>query len=218
MRKYYEYNEVARFVYTYVSKDKQAAAEQRLLRAGLECDNEFQKRWVDKVFVTSEEAFPCLRRRVPVQSLEVQTLNPVQHAVATLEEKVAGLRREMRRTRESAVGQDTVDCGPLSMQLNGIADAAVSGGIANYRAAFYAADDTEAKSYFDVFPEQLPDRARLNETLVAMMQVLGEGLELFSELCDEDLRPLCAHLESASAKLRQMVSEMNCAGNEDSEN
>jgi hypothetical protein len=99
--------------------------------------NEFKTLWVEKTYVFTEESFPTNRRRIPVVWTKVKNITPLENAVMTVKSKNDELRFKLIAVRDTPREQP-VDVGPLSMNLNGILDAAVNGGTQKYIDAFLA--------------------------------------------------------------------------------
>lgn len=182
--KYYRKNEIDTFFYTFVHKDKKKKGE-----------NEFRTIWVTKNFVVLPSVLPSTRRRIEVSSSTAVTITPFQNAINSLTEKnyhVAGVAT----TVEQDLQHNTAD---LSMQLNGIIDAAVMGGIEKYREAFF--DGT----YFGEFPEERELSADFKAALKEQLRVVQIGMECFDKYCPEDLKPLKEYLEG---KFEQMKVDL----------
>jgi len=88
----------------------------------------------------------------------------------------------------------------LSMQLAGVIDAAVQGGVEKYREAFF--DSTYLKEH----PEHAPYIKQFKQALSDQLKILKQGLHLFSQKCDKSLAPLSAHL---SKTYQQMCADLN---------
>jgi len=127
-----------------------------------------------------------------VQS-RVFTLSPLQTAIETMETT----NRQMTELILAHQTDSQLPLHPLSMKLNGIVDAAVNGGIANYEKAFfserYLQEHPEDQSLVDqlqeLFAQQIPliesamviHRSRVNE----QMQPLQQRIEMcFTQVCN----------------------------------
>eukprot|EP00455_Lapot_gusevi_P001214 TRINITY_DN1049_c0_g1_i6.p1 TRINITY_DN1049_c0_g1~~TRINITY_DN1049_c0_g1_i6.p1 ORF type:complete len:893 (+),score=284.43 TRINITY_DN1049_c0_g1_i6:184-2679(+) len=159
--------------------------------------NEFKDLWVLKTLIVSEDSFPSNRRRVPVVHRQEVMIPPVQNAVIAIVSKNKELRDKVEQVSKAPEGP--VDVGPLSMNLNGMIDAAVNGGTQKYVEAFltpqFVLDNPDAE----------PSVRQLKEALQQQLVDLRTGLDVFGRRCDEQLRGLHQHL---SRYYEQMCDKM----------
>jgi len=182
VKKYFRNNHIDTFFYTFVHKDKKVKGE-----------NEFRSIWVTKTFVTCEDTIPSVRRRVPVKKLTQQLITPLQNAVNSISDKnvhVAGVVDTVHNDLQHNVSD-------LSMNLNGIIDAAVMGGITKYREAFFDG------VYFASHPDEVPLGRQFKEALAEQLRVVESGMACFDEYCPESLTPLKEHLEEKAAEMQK---------------
>jgi len=180
--KYYRNNEINTFFYTYIHKDKKKKDQ-----------NEFRSIWVTKTFVqTTPEVVPSLRRRIPIGVETEVIITPLQNAVDSIQNKNKHVRGIIT-TVENDLQHNTSD---LSMNLNGIIDAAVMGGIEKYKEAFF--DGT----YFMELPNEKKLEAEFKEALKVQLEVVEDGMKLFREHCPENLTPLLEHLNEQFLEMR----------------
>jgi dedicator of cytokinesis protein 3 len=88
------------------------------------------------------------------------------------------------------------------MQLAGVIDAAVSGGVEKYREAFF--DGT----YLLVHPQHAPFIQQFKLALGQQLEVLKEGLDVFGSKMDKSLIPLHTHLSKTYAQMCEGLAEM----------
>ena len=97
----------------------------------------------------------------------------------------------------------------FTMQLNGVVDAAVSGGIRNYE-LFLTGE------YAQSYPEIVKDVdekggdmvERLKKSLSEQMHILTGCLEVHSRVCSEAVLPLHEHLMGRFAELKTMMTRL----------
>jgi recombinational DNA repair ATPase RecF len=88
------------------------------------------------------------------------------------------------------------------MQLAGVIDAAVQGGVEKYREAFF--DGT----YLMVHPQHAPFIQQFKAALGTQLEVLKEGLDVFGSKMDKSLIPLHTHLSKTYAVMSEGLAEM----------
>ena len=88
-----------------------------------------------------------------------------------------------------AFSVEEINISPLSMNLNGIIDAAVNGGIGKYKEAFLVPHETNA-----VYSEQLKNELR--DALKKQLEVVEAGLIVHAHHCNAELKGLHDKLTS----------------------
>jgi hypothetical protein len=136
------------------------------------------------------EAFPSNRRRQEVVGRRETVLSPISNAIATMRAKNAELRDKVATVASAPPGP--VDVGPLSMNLNGMIDAAVNGGTQKYIEAFLSAQYLAEND--DDLSLARAQQAELKASIVEQIADLKVALDLFGVRCDEKLRGLYDHL------------------------
>jgi hypothetical protein len=163
--------------------------------------NEFSDLWLVRTYLVVQEAFPSNRRRIPVRGRLEQVVQPIVTAVEAVEKKTRELQVIMLSVRQHAGAN--VDVGPLSMNLNGMIDAAVNGGTNKYLEAFLTPAfvapesvvlDEEKQDVAGTLAERRRLQGELKGALRHQIAVLQQGLDLFGEKCSEKLRGLYEHL------------------------
>jgi len=186
LRKYYKNNHIDTFFYTFVHKDKKVKGE-----------NEFRSIWVTKTFVQCEDEIPSVRRRVPVKKCTEILITPLQNAVNSISDKnvhVDGVITTVHNDLQHNVSD-------LSMNLNGIIDAAVMGGIAKYREAFFDG------VYFAMKPDERVLGVEFKAALQTQLDVVEKGMQCFDEYCPESLLPLKEHLDEKFQEMKINLKE-----------
>jgi len=183
LKKYYRENETDTYFYTSAVQKKKHKK-----------DNEFRSLWITKTFIVCEDSIPSMRRRVPVLSTKVVEYTPFQTAINNLIQK----NGQLSKTIETLENDPAKSTNAISMELNGVLDAAVMGGVSKYREAFF--DGTYLSEY--------PDETRLVgpfvDSLKEQMFVAKEGLDSYGKYAIEQLRPHVDHLKQCYKK--QMIA------------
>ena len=92
--------------------------------------------------------------------------------------------------------------GPLSMNLNGMIDAAVNGGTQKYIEAFLSPEFLVENAHLGPLASQ--QQSELKQSIRDQISELRVGLDVFGRRCDEKLRGLFDHLNGFYS---QMVSK-----------
>jgi len=197
---YREQNDLSVFVYAKgVQKDKKNP-------------NEFRHLWVSKTAIVTADSFPSIRRRLECVARRETLLSPIENAIGTMKNKNAELREKVAHVASAPAGP--VDVGPLSMNLNGMIDAAVNGGTQKYIEAFlsetYLADaQQEGGNAAEAVARAKEQQAELRASIVEQIAELKIGLDVFGKRCDEKLRGLYEHLRGF---FDQMVAKAKAQG------
>ncbi|XP_043244747.1 dedicator of cytokinesis protein 3-like [Amphibalanus amphitrite] len=166
-------------------------------RGTVDRENEFKTLWLERTTLQTEAPLPGILRWFPVTSSRREMVSPIQHACETVQTANRQLRQLI--AQHSAPGApDNVS--PLSMRLQGMIDAAVNGGIANFQEAFFTGD----------FASQHPELAAHIPTLKALIQeelaILEHGLKVHGELAPPAVQPLHRRLRQCFQQLRQSAA------------
>ena len=114
--------------------------------------NTFQTLHIERTTMHTASQLPGILRWFEVVETESITLNPIEAAIDTMDNKNKELRQLVAQYSTECAPNDL---NPLTMRLNGNIDAAVGGGIAKYQEAFFSDD------YIKQNPEYAPHIARL---------------------------------------------------------
>jgi dedicator of cytokinesis protein 3 len=186
LKKYYRENETNTFFYTYTKKVARKKG-----------DNEFRNLWVTKVFVVADESIPCMRRRVPVRSEQVVTFTPLQTAINNLKVK----NEDVKKIIEQCQTDPSHNVNDLSMNLNGILDAAVMGGVAKYKQAFF--DGT----YLTQSPSELQIVSGFYVAFQEQIRIAKIGMSVYEKHAPENLQPHVSHLLKCYSKMKAELAD-----------
>lgn len=170
---FYERNEVNQFKYD------------RPFHKGVkdkEC--EFATLWLERTCLQTKYRFPGILRWFEVIDVSKYEISPVNVALETMLAKNQELKTLISRYKKNP----KQNVNPLSMALNGVIDAAVMGGTANYSKAFLKDD----------FLKDNPDNKHCVDTLKTLMfdqvEILRDGLKVHDEFVPEALKPFHENL------------------------
>jgi len=162
--------------------------------------NEFLDTWVSRAYAAAADAFPACHRRSPLVFVHEVVLNPLEAAVLALREKNVSLREAIER---AAAGPDRGADQDFTSKLSGVVDAAVAGGVANYRSFLTGeyrgthpeiAEDVDGRGpHARASPVRaLKPRAvaLLRAVLLEQVQVVARGVRVHGVKCAANLLPL----------------------------
>eukprot|EP00474_Spongospora_subterranea_P000803 CRZ01261.1 hypothetical protein [Spongospora subterranea] len=154
--------------------------------------NEFKDLWVKKTYIRTEEAFPCTRRRLKIVESGSIDVHPIDSACETIVKKNRELHDVITSVNKPFGPHDLpIDVGPLTMQLNGIIDAAVNGGSKKYIDAFF----------HSVIEGKQDSQNSLKTAMETQIVLLRQGLNAFKERKSADLDPLYNRLRVLFEKM-----------------
>ncbi|XP_037077735.1 dedicator of cytokinesis protein 3-like [Pollicipes pollicipes] len=176
-------------------------------RGVVDKENEFKSLWLERTTLEIEAPLPGILRWFPVVSARRELISPIRHGCETVSAANRQLRQLIAQYTPPAAD---VNISPLSMRLQGIIDAAVNGGIANFKDAFFTAE----------FPAQNPDMAphvpQLKGLIQEQLSILEHGLTLHGQLAPANVQPLHRRLRQCLRELRQGAAASCLAGGDDS--
>ncbi|BFY99041.1 hypothetical protein BsWGS_02080 [Bradybaena similaris] len=173
--KYYMVNEVQRFTFS---------------RRKDEGSSDVTNMWLERTIMTTQYPLPGIVGWYPVVAVDTFAVSPIENAIETMETKNKKLLMLIEQHRHDA----SLRVDPLGMQLNGVVDPAVSGGIANYK-EFYIGD----------FHPSLQDR--LKEVTVEQVTILRDGLLVHKSKAPESLQPFHSHMEQRFSQMCTMIEK-----------
>ena len=132
-----------------------------------------------------------------VSGKEVTLVSPIQFAVETMEGKNEELQTLMRDFTEDK----NKTLSPLTMRLQGNIDAAVNGGVAKYRKAFYCPE------YLASHPGEYNQVECLAGLIEEQGNLLGEVLDLHGQLASDALQPLHERLVELYQDMRDWMAK-----------
>lgn len=138
-----------------------------------------EETWIEKTFLTTEEAFPTVLRRSEVVDVKIQKISPIETALQEVQQKTREL--DALNTRYAALAKtgQPVQTTLLAMTLNAAVDAPNNGGVAFFRQSFLAED----------YLVRHPDRAEKVEKLrLAIDDQVNTACFLYSNDIENTLR------------------------------
>ena len=137
--------------------------------------------WIDQTILHTTEKFPGMLQWFPLsKEPEVIKLCPLEAQIKAMQ----GANAELRDIVLSHINNPELQLQPLTMKLNGIIDAAVAGGTANYDKAFLT----------DTYLEENPDHAenlnKLKQQLANQIPLLQIALQIHDERKSDQMAPL----------------------------
>ncbi|XP_067931500.1 dedicator of cytokinesis protein 4-like isoform X2 [Watersipora subatra] len=162
-------------------------------------DKENEHRTLHKLryVMTTERPLPNILHWCEIINTEQRTLMPLEVALENMSKKNSSLR-------EMLVGYQSdkqMDQKELSMSLKGTIDAQVNGGIPMYQNAFYSPE------YAAAHPEHADLLNDFKQCVRQHVSILNDGLTLFKEIGQNELRPLINALCDEFKKLLSKVKE-----------
>jgi hypothetical protein len=168
--------------------------------------NEYLDLWVRRVYLVTRHAFPTTHRRSPVVRMFEVVLNPVEAAIAGLQERREALSDLIER---AAAGPDRCAEQGFTQALQGVVDAAVSGGVSNYRAFVTGSfRETHPEIAADLDDERLGKSGLIDDLrseLLAQVAVVARGIRVHATKCSASMLPLHDFLFTRFASLREMM-------------
>ena len=157
---------------------------ERPFRKGAKTGNEFETMWVEATTLRTEHPLPCLLNRARVVDCEAVERSPLDNAVKQMEDKNGELQGII-----TAIQKMPQNYNMLTMALNGTIDAAVQGGVENYRRLFFKDE------YLLANPENAETVGQLKKLIGTQNQILEAGLAVHASIIPGNVRPLHDHLE-----------------------
>ncbi|ESO09209.1 hypothetical protein HELRODRAFT_109536 [Helobdella robusta] len=180
--RYFKVNEVQKF--TYSRKKEESVSNMSMM-------------WLERTVLVTSYPFPGILHWFPVTSTQTFDVSPLELAIETLEET----NQKLKSLVEQLLNDPTSKIDQLGMVLNGVVDAAVNGGIANYK-VFYT------EGYLkDRTPEERKMVDCLKRCTTLQVIILREALNLHSERAPENLKPFQSHLEQRYAEMKNTLEK-----------
>ncbi|XP_053406382.1 dedicator of cytokinesis protein 1-like [Mercenaria mercenaria] len=176
--KYYQMNEVQLFTYS-----------RRIDEGGSNIANI----WQEKTNMTTASPLPGILCWFPVTQTIVYKVSPIETAIETLDSS----NKKLSSAIEHQLTEPKARLDQLGMLLKGIVDAAVMGGISNWK-HFYNDDFAENDKDRD-FVKQLKEHTKTQAVLIK------DGMWVFKRKCPEVQKPFHAYLEEKHLEWLQMV-------------
>lgn len=162
-------------------------------------DNEFEDLWIRNTYFRTEDHFPSVRRRLQIVDTRVLEVAPVQNAVNGMSTKNDELKEIIAKYSSSNAA--SLPLNPFTMVLNGVIDAAVSGGVAMYQKAFLTPQFAQAN------PDCADKITQLKRNIVYQVDILDVGLGIHASICSADMAGLQEQLELKFDQLKKGIAE-----------
>ncbi|KAI0700925.1 cytoplasmic protein [Cytidiella melzeri] len=148
-----------------------------------------EETWVEKTYLTTEEAFPTVLRRSEVVDVAAVEISPIETALQEVQQRTREL--EGLNTRYAALAKTTqsVSTTLLAMSLNAAVDAPITGGIASFRQSFLAED------YLARYPDRAEKVEKLRLAIDDQVRVIDSCLKLHGQLCPSEMLAFHTTLE-----------------------
>jgi dedicator of cytokinesis protein 1 len=187
VRKYQKYSDVKVFVYSKTFK-----------KSAVKGVNEFADLWIRKIYMVTLDTFPSYSRSSRVVEVVEQETSPIENAVDAISAK----NEELLDFKAKHSGEARINLNPFTMALNGVIDAAVNGGVNNYKLAFLTPEFLAAN------PDSAQLVDKLKEALRSQMAALQAGVVLHKTLVSQEMQGLQDHMEQALEKLKNQIQEV----------
>ncbi|XP_028391608.1 dedicator of cytokinesis protein 1-like [Dendronephthya gigantea] len=181
---FYERNEVNQFKY-----------DRPFHKGKKDKDNEFATLWLERTCLQTKYRFPGILCWFEVTHISRYEITPLNLALETMEQKNQELKTLISRYKKNP--QQNIN--PLSMSLNGVIDAAVMGGIANYTKAFLS------QEFLMQNPNDAHSVDRLKQLIIDQYDILKSGMAVHKELVTDALRPFHDQLEKRFVELMALI-------------
>jgi hypothetical protein len=142
-----------------------------------------------------------VQRRAKVIEMRIVKVNPLENAVIEVEKKNAELREKFAAMEKLENGGAD---NSYTMALNGVVDAAVNGGTANYETFINGKyKEINPEIYEDVCSSEMKKKIAgdLVRVLKDQLEVLEWGVRVHGDKCSEQLRPLHEHIVMMFGKM-----------------
>jgi hypothetical protein len=169
----------------------------------LETDGEFRDLWVEFKFVRAQRLFPSMQRRLVSVEQGSVFRNPIEMALESMEGKNAELEAKI------AVMETLPDGGAdqsYTMALNGVVDAAVNGGLANYVSFLngtFRSLNPEIAEDIDAHPPKKGIAKDLARLVAKQVEIMDRGIRVHSSKVSDAMKPLGQHMEKNYDKMRK---------------
>jgi len=181
--KYYKVNDVQKFTYS---------------RKKDESSNDPANLWLERTNLVTSYPFPGILRWFPVTSTHTFDVSPLELAIEVIDE----INEKIRSLIDQHFADPTLRVDPLGMVLHGVVDAAVNGGIANYK-IFYT-DEYHKSRLYETERDQI---GRLRTGTKHQLMLLKKGLDIHREKAPESLLPFQAHLEQRYTQMKIVLEK-----------
>ncbi|RUS91929.1 hypothetical protein EGW08_000331, partial [Elysia chlorotica] len=176
--RYYKVNDVQQFTFSRRKED---------------VSGDVTNMWLERTYIKTSYPLPGIVGWFPVVHVTTLAVSPIENAIETMEDKNKNLLSLIEQHRQDfSLRSDT-----LGMQLNGIVDPAVSGGIANYKVCCLTfLGVIHCPSY----------SSQLTPCLAArVVTLVRDGLLVHKSKAPEALQPFHSHMEQRFTQMCNMI-------------
>jgi len=159
--------------------------------------NEFKNLWIRNYNYITKHRLPGILRRTEITKTDVVEWSPIQNAVYQLEAKNQEIMSLVKR-HDGYLEAPPTPVTTFTMILKGTIDAAVNGGVSNYR-------DFIVPEYERENPQDKAFIIRMREAIVQQMAMLDKALTIHRRIIGPELGPLHENLEQALGKLQASI-------------
>jgi hypothetical protein len=169
----------------------------------LDTDGEFRDLWVEFKYCRTQRCFPSTQRRILCVETSSVFRNPIEMAIETMEGKNIELEAKL------AIMETLPDGGAdqsYTMALNGVVDAAVNGGLANYVSFLdgtFRELNPEIQEDIELFPAKKSINIELAKLIEQQLEIMDRGIRIHSTKVCEAMKPLGAYMETNYDKMRK---------------
>eukprot|EP00095_Tigriopus_kingsejongensis_P008592 maker-scaffold1083_size63694-snap-gene-0.15 protein:Tk08592 transcript:maker-scaffold1083_size63694-snap-gene-0.15-mRNA-1 annotation:"dedicator of cytokinesis protein 3 isoform x2" len=157
--------------------------------------NEFKTLWLERTSFQCNASFPGVLRWFEVSESKVELIPPIQHACETIQAKNVEIQHMINDPLEQPIQK-------LSLNLQGVIDAAVNGGIFKYQEAFFSND------FMNGHPEHAEEIPRLKRLMIDQVSILDQALRQHERLISPEVRPLHDHLVSRWRNMKDSLDTL----------
>ncbi|KAG9510700.1 Dedicator of cytokinesis protein 3 [Fragariocoptes setiger] len=166
-------------------------------------DNEFRTLWVERTIVKTNTTLPGILPWFPVVEKKVEEITPIAHAIETIHNMNIELNKLIGRYVKNSGEEVERQISPLTMRLQGVIEAAVSGGIAVILDAFLS------PKFAQLSPEMAATGVPLLRQLINhQFRILENGLALHGQLAPAEVQPLHALLVERLQSLKKILLDL----------
>ncbi|KAK6177339.1 hypothetical protein SNE40_015458 [Patella caerulea] len=160
-------------------------------------NNEFKTLCLERTMLKTSYKLPGILRWYEVIDVSVVHVSPLETAIESIKQVTQDLRFLVDRCKT----HPDYHLANLTMRLQGIVSAAVSGGIPKYQEAFFT------NEFSDQHPEEANNLEALRGELLGQVELLQEALDLHGVLASAEIQPLHKSLVEMFANMKRSITD-----------